>query len=616
MSKLKRVVVLVFVIATALVATQAGIGTSGPTPWRGGAVEQVVRMERGEAPPMLPNGLFVPLPSGGMQRTVRELLIPSVDAAVQPDPVISTYGCPHVFTASGMPDNIRSNQDCGFRFQSEEWVAVNPTDPNNIVASQNDSKYSGNRTGVQFSLDGGLHWGNSELPVGRVNIAEVAGGQWSFDAITDPAHTWDSQGNLYYSAIAFDAFQDGFSALVVWKSNYCLKGSALHTPGSGSCEPFSPPLAATAIVPNHNFLNPVLSDDKNLMAADPYPDSPFRDNVYVTWTIFDFSCGPNGIDYCESPIFFTRSEDGGVTWSDPLEISGDNPDVCDFGDLFDETESPSACNFSQGSYPLVGPDGTIYVVFNNANTSPEAANFDGIAQQLIVKSTDGGLTWTDPVKVADDYAKQPVSTFRRPIDSCPLLRQCLPANGYRMNDYPSMGIDENTGRLAVFWADFRNAGRCSVGYVFGNRVPQVPCRSYNNDVFVSISDDDGVTWGQPLNVTPNGAAQWQPWGDVGEDGNLYVGYYDRQYGDCESTGCNDITLASSSDGASWSYQRITTSSMPNLTCSNNPFQCGFLGDYMSIQHFGGTVYLVWGDTRGRELGGVPDEDNYFAKVDT
>ena len=52
--------------------------------------------------------------------------------------------------------------------------------------------------------------------------------------------------------------------------------------------------------------------------------------------------------------------------------------------------------------------------------------------------------------------------------------------------------------------------------------------------------------------------------------------------------------------------------MPNLGCGRNPFQCGFLGDYMSIQAANRKVYLVWGDTRGR--GGTLDEDVYFAKV--
>jgi hypothetical protein len=616
---------LSIVAAVGCVALVAAVttGNAAPKPRRatsGSAIKTLVELAEGKRVkiPRLPNGLLVPMPSGGMNASVRELVADrtgdeSGSGGLLPD--ISTYGCRHVFSANGHPDNVRANVDCGFRFQSEEWVAVNPTDPENIVVSQNDSKFKGNRTAVDFSLNGGRNFGDSELPNGRVNVPEDVGSEWSFDAFSDPVHAFDSRGNLYYSAVGFDAFQDFFGGLFVWKSNYCLKGSALHTPGSGSCDPFEAPILGTAIPVRLNFDNPNLSDDKEMLAADYYESSPFRDNVYITWTIFDFSCGEEGGEYCESPIFFSRSSDGGVHWSEPLEISGSNPKLCRFGNLFNPDEDPNACNFSQGSYPVVGPDGTIYVVFNNANSSVEAAAA-GVAQQLFVKSTDGGQHWTQPVKVGDDFATQPISIPPdNEIPDCPPLRQCLPPNGYRINDYPSLGIDDGTGKLAAFWADFRNGGPCAENEDLGVAVPVEPCRNHNNDVFTAVSTDGGTTWSRERKVAvPGISAQWQPWGDVGENGSLYVAYYDRRYDGCERIGCNDITLSRSrDDGRSWSHQRITTSSMPNLTCEDNPEECGFLGDYMGTRYWLGTVHLVWGDTRGRGLG-FPEEDVYYARV--
>ena len=163
-------------------------------------------------------------------------------------------------------------------------------------------------------------------------------------------------------------------------------------------------------------------------------------NVYVTWTIFRFDS--EGF-YVESPIFFTRSEDGGQTWTAPLEISGSSAD-CTGGDGFDPTEDPTTCNFDQGSYPVVGPDGSVNVVFNNCNT-PEAAPLGGvgICQQMFVKSTDAGDTWTDPVVVSDDIGLQPFSVPDNEIPDCPLFRQCppkrvpderLPLHGHRRGD--------------------------------------------------------------------------------------------------------------------------------------------------------------------------------------
>ncbi len=146
-------------------------------------------------------------------------------------------------------------------------------------------------------------------------------------------------------------------------------------------------------------------------------------------------------------------------------------------------------------------------------------------------------------------------------------------------------------------------------------VPVEPCANHDNDVFAAVSTDHGATWGTTRKVSDGGrTAQWQAWGDVGENGKLYVAYYDRKYGACERSGCNDITLATSTNGRTWSHRRITASSMPNLTDANNPFESGFLGDYMSTLWRGGTLHLVWGDTRGRRLGGVPEEDIYYARV--
>ncbi len=591
--------------------------SSEPVVERGPFAKMLSRTAHGR-PQLLPNGRLVPMPSSGREQAVMQSLGLGVARATTAAPkggsrlpTISTYGCPNVFKRGGFPNNVRVNQDCGFRQQAEEWVAVNPTDPNNIVASSNDSKYSGNRTGVEFSLDGGKHWGDAELPVGRFAADFVPGGEWSFDAITDPAHAWDADGNLYYSAIAFDVFQDFNDALVVWKANSCLKGSALHTPGAGSCEPsFVAPLSATGIAPSNNFADPfTFGDDKNLMAADAFPGSPFTNNVYVTWTIFRFD--DPGLLRREPDLLHAvggRRTDLDHPARDQRELVAD----CVGGDGFDTTEDPSTCNFDQGSYPVVGPDGSVNVVFNNCNT-PEAAPLGGvgICQQMFVKSTDAGDTWTDPVVVSDDIGLQPFSVPDNEIPDCPLFRQCLPPNGYRMNDFPSMGIDEKTGRLAVFWADFRNGGPCATDPDLG--LPVLPCKNMNNDVFASISTDGGATWGPPKQVTSSAAAQWQPWGDVGEDGNLYVGYYDRRFGSCETTGCNDISLASSGNRSTWSERRITTGSMPNVPCDVNPFQCGFAGDYMSIQFADNKVYLIWADSRGRELG-TPDFDAYFASL--
>ena len=63
-----------------------------------------------------------------------------------------------------------------------------------------------------------------------------------------------------------------------------------------------------------------------------------------------------------SPIYFSQSTDGGATWSAGIEISGAGAMCTAF------SNEANACDQDQGSHPIVGPDGTIYVAFGNGNT--------------------------------------------------------------------------------------------------------------------------------------------------------------------------------------------------------------------------------------------------------
>ena len=512
-----------------------------------------------------------------------------------------TLGCPHTFTGGTGGNNTRVNQDCGLRRQAEEVIAVNPTNRRNLIAGQNDSRVGFNQCGFDWSFDGGVHWGDMIPPFHQVLLGNGHVG----DFCSDPTVAFDSQGNAFAGGIEISIdFLD--SAILVGRSDAGIGGAFYHNPDQS--DPF------------HQYKNDVMGvvvetfdetgcvfNDKELMAADATAASPKADNVYMVWTRFDF-CTDEGVG-AHSPIYFSQSTDGGLNWSEGIEISGSNKKFCT---VFSGESDPNACDQDQGGHPVVGPDGAVYVAFNNGNTPVFPVN-----QYMVVKCPAGSdcsqqSSWTGPVKISDDIAAEPFNSVFDPVTGCPAGRQCIPPNGYRVGDFAwgSISVD-SSGRLYFAWADGRNIGPPCDTLDYATAQP--PC---NVDVFYSFSTDGGATWSGAYLVTANGGetAQWQPWSAVTPSGNiLWIAYYDRKYGDCEFDGCNDITLAKVTQprgSKTITYSRLTTRSMPNLVVANNPVQAGFIGDYMWVTvDRRGIPYVVWADTRSR--GGAVEEDVYF-----
>jgi hypothetical protein len=505
----------------------------------------------------------------------------------------STAGCANVFS-SGDRTNTRVNQDCSLRRQAEEVLAINPTDPDNLIAGQNDSRIGFNHCGYDFSFDGGKTWGDMLPPFYQF----ILGDGHTADACSDPTATFDVAGNAYVAGILFDIASPA-SAFIAMKSNAGIKGAFYHSPTPGPFQTLSN--TPVGVIASDN--DPNIAHDKEFIVADAQAGSIKKNNVYGTWTRFnaDTDAGVGA----DSPIFFSQSTDGGATWSPGVEISGATA-LCT---AFSGEAIVNACDQDQGSDPIVGPDGTIYVTFGNGNTSG-ATNQILIVSCLPTADCSKSASWSAPIKVADLFDFQPVGPS---AVGCPGGRQCLPPNGYRLDDFVQISVSvDSKSRLYVTWADFRN-GQPNCKGAAATAIP--PC---DNDVFYSFSVNHGATWSSATKLTPAGSAQWMPWSGVTSDGStLWVAYYDRSYGACEQTGCNDITLAKvahpASNAPSVSHRRVTTASMPNLTTANNPIQAGFLGDYMWLAvDAQGRPNVVWADTRG--LNGAIEEDIYFSRM--
>ena len=218
--KRRRRVIALAVGALVAAATSVALISAGATGERNGAMNNVIARQLAvENGSLRPTKFDKPISSGvldtiegalGLNGAARAFAAPAASAGTVPTPPTgSSQGCPGSSGSAGGEDsrgsitNVRVNQDCSLRRQAEEVVAVNPTNPNNVIAGQNDSIIGFNHCGYDWSLDGGRTWGS----VGTQPPpfwAEILQDGHTSDACSDPTATFDSHGNAYISGILFD----------------------------------------------------------------------------------------------------------------------------------------------------------------------------------------------------------------------------------------------------------------------------------------------------------------------------------------------------------------------------------------------------------------------------
>lgn len=340
--------------------------------------------------------------------------------------------------------NVTVNQDTAGAPQNETAIAVDPSNPNRVVAAANDyvtrtwtcningtpcSALGDGYSGTYYSNDGGKTWCCASSPDGSSQgtlipgVTHLSGGP--YDAGGDPALAFDSRGNVYYAGLGFNR-TSAPNTVAVNKGTF--DGSGHLTWG-----------APTFI---NQTTSPAVLNDKEWIAADHYTTSPYRDRVYVSWTRFLFN--PNNGRYTQSPIFLAYSTDGGHTFSAPQNISGNV--------LYD-----------QGSRPVVGPDGTVYVFFEG---STRLATLDST---YVVKSTDGGVTFGKPVAIST------LHDIDSPADTV-----------FRVNSFPAADVNPVNGDLYAAWSTQEDDA-------YGAHTAAV----------YSVSHDGGVSWSVPAAIFPD-----------------------------------------------------------------------------------------------------------------
>jgi hypothetical protein len=412
--------------------------------------------------------------------------------------------------------------DLGHKPQ-ETSIAVNPRDPKNLVASFHQAVGNGSdhhpdvrvEVRVAWSADGGESW----------TIAEQAFDD-RYRIVADGSVLFDMRGHAYLVFLAL-----GEAAYTTRSGQYVVRsidgGRTWETP--------------VPRIEHPDDHEPVLEHMPHL-ATDTFPESPHAGNVYVVWDRF----GPDR----PSENLFVRSTDGGETWSEPS--------------IFDDWGGPCMSM-------TVGRDGTLYLMVNTF-----------VSHVTMVISRDGGLTFEPPIPGVQAWLDLPDPEANIRLRTFP-----------RSHGWPVSAMDtrELPGRLYVVWGDHPRGTR---------------------DIFAAASADGGVSWTDPVRVNddPVGSdsdhvmqfAAVDP-----EDGALYIAFYDRR--DDPDNLLARMTLARSTDGGRTfvNYDWSEIASDPTRTN---------LGDYIGLTALGGRVYGAWPETAPEDGSGWEAPDNVrFLEMD-
>jgi hypothetical protein len=345
-------------------------------------------------------------------------------------------------------------------YQGEIQVVVNPNNANQLVAAANtwDAPVGCQQTQAIFaSGDGGATWNYACAP-GAAGYPSLGSCNASVFG-SDPALSWDDSNRVFlnYMLICSQFGVINRYAMVVARST---DGGATWT-GHG-------------VVVNSWPDNDL--EDKNFYDVDRNLASPFYGRHYTcwdrnnneklaystnggaSWTEVDLPTSPlGGTDLaCEIAVedngtvhvvfdsltcpgqtctdeamVYTKSTNGGVSWSAPVVVRDFN--LAGFSDLHCPQAQDSRCIGPFGAIAVDNSggacDGTLYATFTDHGAG---GNVDD-ADVWVSRSTNGGASWSAPVKVNDDGL----------------------AN--RVQFHPFLQVDQSNGHVVVGWHDARNS---------------------------------------------------------------------------------------------------------------------------------------------------------------
>jgi hypothetical protein len=511
--------------------------------------------------------------------------------------------------------------------QNEPAVQLDPRNTSVLLGSSNDYCGVYNRgaaagavgpvwLGYYRSVNGGSSWTSSLVPGYPDDTSPYAAlSQARTAGAGDPVIAWDNHGRAFFGS---ETSGDPAGSAKTFGDEFVARyrnpqGENGPTALDGLEYYGTTVVAKGSSAPNLLGKFP----DKTAIEADR-TGGPCDGNVYFAYSRFSGNAGGVG-------IYFTRSTDHGVTFSNPIEISKNIQDV----------QNPDIS---------VTHNGHVYVAFRQFadNNSPDAV--------AIAKSTDCGQTFAPPT-VITSFVPSDAQDVRQPAGGS--ITQSQPDDpGFEEGD-------DAPGSIARDCGDF--ADHCQSGFTFFRRDTQVRSTADQLDtnpahewiyivydatkpgsVVASTSSYSSAGTGKvgqaatyftrydgqtgshtaPIIIDDQPSGQ-QVFPDISADGGvLHALWWDsrndpcgdvqRPIGNCadKSTDASlDVYAAMSmSAGSSWTGKtRVTdVSTNPNYEQFDNR-AVPFAGDYLWVTSLGSTAFGVWTDWRNTVAGADPRE---------
>src|SRR4051812_10830156 len=268
---------------------------------------------------------------------------------------------------------------------------------------------------------------------------------------SDPTVEWTSDGTAWSTTIGINS------------AGTVLKMRSYKSTNNGATWTF-----------DNTFSGSQTSTDKQMIWADHSTTSTFKDNLYAIWH--------NG-----APVFMNRRTGPGGSWQTAIQVSGSETTGTGIGS--DVKTNSSGDVF--GVWPDTGSRG-IY----------------------IVKSTNGGVSYSTPTRIATTFGSFEISV--------PAMASRIPLL------YATMAVNRTATKNNVYvvWTDMTGVTGCNTAANAPGTNTASTCKTR---IWLARSTNGGTSWSAPvmLNNQASKNDQFAPWLTLDETtGKLGLIYYD------------------------------------------------------------------------------------------